>query len=190
MSVERSNELPPGTVKDALATYGRIQRTRVEALYNLHRAVFAESLVATLLPNAQLSPDPAHEFDITWHTTGFNIRIEVKCSGEYLPRYGIDHRSPAEWNFPIQKRVWDYNSRKHALNTDYRFDVLILARHVGEALEAGWTFYVLNAVQAGEFGGRATKRTVQKLKSVSPVYLATAVRDAHSRLLALDSSAP
>lgn len=105
--MKRFKEFPPGILDDALAAYGRIQRTRVEALYNLHRAVFAESLVATLLSGAELSPDPAHDFDIKWRTAGFDIRIEVKCSGEYLPRYGLDHRSPAEWTFPVQKRTWD-----------------------------------------------------------------------------------
>jgi uncharacterized protein involved in type VI secretion and phage assembly len=86
MSVKRSNEFPPGVLDEALATYGRTQRTRVEALYNLHRAVFAESLVATLLSGAELSPDPAHDFDIKWRTAGFEGLSDPRCNWSGLKR--------------------------------------------------------------------------------------------------------
>lgn len=189
MTADAPIELPSGVLDQALDTYGLIQRRRVKALYNLHRAVFAESLIGTLLPGADLSADPAHEFDLLWHHDGKKIKIEVKCSGEYLPRYGIEHRSPPSWEFPIQKRVWDSNFQTHVTNTAYQFDVLVLARHVGISLGAGWTFYVLNAIEAVEKGGRATARSLTAFPAASAGELARSVADAHQRLTSVQRSA-
>lgn len=189
MTADVSLLLPPGVLDDALNVYGQIQRRRVEALFNLHRAVFAESLVATLLSGAVLSADPAHEYDLTWQRNGDDIKTEVKCSGEYLPRYGIEYRSPLSWTFPIQKRLWDGSSRKHVPSASYHFDVLVLARHLGNALGAGWTFHVLNALEALEMGGSATGRSLTGFPAVTPSELATSVADAHRRLRSAGSTA-
>ena len=113
MTGQHANELSPDAVEDTLDARASVQRTGGEALCNPHRAVFAESFVATLPSGAELSPDPAHDYDARWRSDRSEIRIEVKCSGEYLPRYGITHRSPVSWEFRIQKRVWDCDSLTH-----------------------------------------------------------------------------
>jgi hypothetical protein len=174
--------LPRRIVREAFARYDAIQHERVRALRNLHRAVFAESLVASFLAGSELSPDPAHSFDISWPCGDKTVRVEVKCSGGYLPKYADRRETPPSWRFPIQKRVWDPTVGKLVSNTAYRFDVIVLARHAGSDLESGWSFHVLNVDEAVAVGGRATGQIAKRFPPVDGRDLEATVRDAFDRL--------
>src|SRR5690606_32527196 len=84
---------------DALQSYLATQERRVRAMYNRTRAVFAEFIVATALPGATVIEDPAAAWDIDWPVDGRTARLEVKCSGEHLPRFP-NRRCAASWEIP------------------------------------------------------------------------------------------
>lgn len=118
------------------------QEKRVRAMYNRHRAVFAEHLVASLI-GGKVSADPGAAWDIDWTSTPGRqpIRIQVKCSGEFLPRYP-DNPAAAAWDVtPPQK---GYNSIDPAvpLPPGHNCDVFVLARHTGRDITSGWRFVV------------------------------------------------
>jgi hypothetical protein len=109
-----------------------MQRTRIERLYNRTRAVFAESIVAALLPGAVLIEDPAAAWEVSCQPSlrSRPIRIQVKCSGERLPRRP-GRRAPAIWDFDPPTRGFDPETGL-ALPAGHHCDVLMLARHRGE----------------------------------------------------------
>lgn len=135
--------LPPGTYATALGVHLAMQRTRIERLYNRTRAVFAESIVVALLPGAVLIEDPAAAWDVSWQPPGRArpIRIQVKCSGERLPRFP-GRRTPATWDFEPPKRGFDPETGR-ALPAGHHCDVLVLARHRGEDISQGWSFFLV-----------------------------------------------
>lgn len=174
--------LPEGLIALAFDDYGRVQRLRVERLYNRPRAVFAEFIVAQLLPGAAVSEDPASAWDVTWPVADRRIRIEVKCSGEFLPRKGAKHRSRARWEFPVPKSGFDPDLERVIQTGTHNFDVLLLARHVGSSIDAGWMFFVLTAQQASALNGRATIEQLRGQAPVEPEALAAAVHELINRM--------
>ena len=57
--------LPASVFASAMADYLATQEARVRAMYNRHRAVFAEHPVATLLGGNVLG-DPGAAWDVNW----------------------------------------------------------------------------------------------------------------------------
>ena len=100
VEVDAVEPLPAGTYAAAVDIHLGMQRTRIERLYNRTRAVFAESIVAALLPGAVLIEDPAAAWDVSWQPARRSrpIRIQVRCSGERLPRFPR-RRTPATRSF-------------------------------------------------------------------------------------------
>jgi hypothetical protein len=87
--------------------------------------------------------NPSTAWDIEWRTArgAAPLRLQVKCSGEYLPRMGATYRSPAVWSFPPCKNGFDDDGRP--LGPGHHCDLVVLARHRGTDIGAGWTFFVL-----------------------------------------------
>jgi hypothetical protein len=123
-----------------------LQRQRIEAMYNRHRALFAESLVAELL-GAEEVVDPTNAWDLSWTTPdGRPVRIQVKCSGGFLPRYA--HReaeSPAKWSVKEPGSGWQDHAdpEQQRLGPGHHCDVFVLARHTGTGISRGWSFAVV-----------------------------------------------
>ena len=159
-----------------------MQRTRIERRYNRTRAVFAESIVAALLPGAVLIEDPAAAWDVSWQPARRSrpIRIQVKCSGERLPRFP-GRRTPATWDFEPPRSGWDPVA-KTRLSAGHHCDVLVLARHRGEDIAGGWSFFVMrpDGIQRTR---RVTPRHLDAAGATrcEPVTLATVVRRVASR---------
>lgn len=124
----------------ALDSYTRMQADRVRALYNRHRAVFAEFLVAEHLPGAVVEFDPSCPWDLRWVANGETVRIQVKCSGEFLPHFPDRPNSKVSWDIRPPKTVWDAERLESVPSTTHSCDVWVFCRHVGNDLEAGWTF--------------------------------------------------
>lgn len=132
MSMEGSRDavqhaLPSGVFEAALTEFGEMQRRRVLAMYNRHRAIFAESLVATLLPGATVVENPTAAWDIEWSVDGSPIRLQVKCSGQYLPMHETAD-TVANWKLKAPKYGWDPES-KAKLEAGHHCDAFVLARH-------------------------------------------------------------
>ena len=53
-----STRLPVGIFKEALRTNRKLQENRIRKMYNRHRALFAEAIVAALLPGAAVRENP------------------------------------------------------------------------------------------------------------------------------------
>lgn len=130
----------------ALRRYSEMQEVRVRALYNRHRAVFAEFLVEQLLPGAHVEEDPSSSWDLVWPVAGIDHRVQVKCSGSYLPRTRR-HGDKPEWKLAAPKKGWD-PVRRIELAAGHHCNLFVLARHVGTDIANGWSFAVLSAVQA------------------------------------------
>jgi len=110
-------------------------------MYNRTRAVFAEFIVAAALPGATVIEDPAAAWDIDWTCGDRAVRLEVKCSGEHLPKYP-DRRNPASWEIPTERKGWDPQN-KVQLPIGHHCHAIVLARHEGPDITAGWTFGVV-----------------------------------------------
>lgn len=133
--------LPSGVFDAALTDFGDMQRRRVLAMYNRHRAMFAESLVAALLPGAKVVENPTAAWDIDWNIDGSPIRLQVKCSGQYLPmRETAD--AIANWKLKAPKYGWDPES-KAKLDAGHHCEAFVLARHEGSDIREGWSFAVV-----------------------------------------------
>lgn len=125
----------------ALASYLKTQERRVRVMYNRTRAVFAEFIVAAALPGATVVEDPAAAWDIDWTCGDRAVRLEVKCSGEHLPKYP-DRRNPASWEIPTKRKGFDPQTREQ-LPIGHHCDAIVLTRHEGADVTAGWTFRVV-----------------------------------------------
>jgi len=140
--------LPTGVFDLAMHSHLVLQQRRVIRMYNRVRALFAESVVAALLPGASVVEDPAAAWDIDWPARGRArpLRIQVKCSGERLPRFAdpsVDHRAPARWE--VRTPMSGYDPVEGASVADGEAcDVLVLARHERWDIGAGWSFWVLH----------------------------------------------
>ena len=139
-----SKHLPRGIFKEALRTSHELQESRIRKMYNRHRALFAESIVAALLPGAAVTENPSAPWDVTWLRPRHRIpvRIQVKCSGEYLPRYP-DGAAKAQWGVKPPNSGFDADTWQK-LPAGHHCDVFVLARHEGRDIEGGWSFYVLS----------------------------------------------
>src|SRR5262245_54298212 len=104
-----SDKLPAGVFAGALDLRLRVEEARIRSCFNRARAVFAEALVAQLLPGAAIVENPSAAWDVSWTPgRGSKIRIQVKCSGGYLPRFPDRAKeTPASWAFPPPKAGFD-----------------------------------------------------------------------------------
>lgn len=125
----------------ALANYLETQEQRVRVMYNRTRAVFAEFIVAAALPGSTVVEDPAAAWDIDWTCGDRTVRLEVKCSGERLPKYP-DRRNPASWEIPSKRKGWDHQKMVQ-LPIGHHCDAIVLTRHEGADVATGWTFRVV-----------------------------------------------
>lgn len=124
----------------AMIGYLRTQRRRVELMYVRHRAVFAEHLVAQHLPGSAVVTDPAHAWDITWPINGSEVRIQVKCSGEYRPHYPDRPNKAIEWAIEPSKQMWDPDAGRNVRVDGHPCDVFVVCRHTGNRPDKGWAY--------------------------------------------------
>lgn len=174
-----TNPLPARVFKTAEKSYKETSFERVRTLYNRHRAVFAEFVVAALLP-ASVEQDPSAAWDVTWQLDGQPVHIQVKCSGERLPHHP-GSMSPPVWTIEKPAKAWNPATGKNEDIDEHQCDVFVLARHEGEDIEAGWTFRA--ALPDELVPGRRTGAWLDKhgLVAVQPNDLAVAVQSALAR---------
>jgi hypothetical protein len=143
MSADPSpSDLPAGLFAAAMASHLRLHEQRIRTMFNRHRALFAEALVAEALPGAEVVLDPTAAWDITWfdQDTQQRIRIQVKCSGGYLPRRP-QQPAPVNWQgLRAARSGYDPDRAEVVRGEGHLCEVFILARHEGNQIEQGWTF--------------------------------------------------
>jgi hypothetical protein len=154
-SVTNADTLPDGVLDDAFAIYQEVQKRRVEACYVRNRAVFAEFLVARLL-GAEVVEDPVAAWDVVWTTRGARVCVQVKCSGEYIPRYP---NSPASARWELKVPKYGFHIELGKLPPGHHCDLFVLARHEGRDIGAGWSFAVL------------ARKEVDGIRAVTPAVL-------------------
>ena len=175
--------LPSGVYQRALDAHLDMERQRVEECYARTRAVFAESVVAALLPGSRVVKNPSAAWDISWKPRGAPepIRIQVKCSGSWVPRYK-DRLTDisANWEFRAPTRGWDDDFAE--LGPGHHCDVFVFARHAGRGdITAGWSFYVVPLTEVENSAiSKASLAQLLNLGAIecTPRQLARAVRDA------------
>lgn len=138
---ERPSDSTSELFDSAIANYRKTQERRVRVMYNRTRAVFAEFIVAAALPGATVVEDPAAAWDIDWTCGDRAVRLEVKCSGQHLPRYP-GRLNRASWEIPARRRGYDSQKRVQ-LPIGHHCDAIVLARHEGPDIASGWTFRVV-----------------------------------------------
>jgi hypothetical protein len=130
-----------------------VERRRIKRCYNRNRALFAEALVAELLPGADLVVNPVAAWDITWKSRGLpSTKIQVKCSGGWIPRFP-DREGRARWEFP--EPTYGFGPEFERYGPGYQCQIFVFARHTGKDIEAGWSFYVLRRTDLVKSGRRA-----------------------------------
>jgi hypothetical protein len=150
---------------EAMQRHLAMTRARVEGLYNLHRAVFAEQLVAVLL-GAEVVEDPANAWDLEWRAgEGEIVRVQVKASGERLPKHPTAPPTKARWVVGDSRTGWDHHrvpepGPAQKRDTGYFADLYVLCRHTGWSIDAGWSFRVALAasLEPGVYGERDLDR--------------------------------
>lgn len=143
--------LPAGVFEHAVERRLDVERRRIHRCYNRNRALFAEALVEVLLPEAQVEENPVAAWDITWEPRGLpSTRIQVKCSGGWIPRFPKRREIPATWEFPAAKHP--LSPAFERLDSGYHCDMFVFARHTGNDITAGWSFYVLPTTVVVEHG--------------------------------------
>lgn len=188
--------LPGNVYAAAMDRQLALHRRRIEKMYNRHRALFAESIVAELL-GAKEEPDPTAAWDVHWQRPGTrDVRIQVKCSGGFLPRFpNREAETPASWN--VQAPTFGYQPHEdvdqRGLGPGHHCDVFVLARHTGSDITEGWLFAALPTHvvdDARTRGGRPRRNvTVRHLDSwdvelMPPDRLVEAVAEAAERKFA------
>ena len=163
MTSNTTERITESDLNDALELYAATQVKRARALYNLPRAMFAESLVADALGGASLDINPANPWDMLWPHPDlkYMTKIQVKCSGAILPlkiASGPGYRSRPVWNFPAPKS--GSHRRLRDTGPGRQCHLIILARHEGEDLGAGWHFWLFSAhgLPKSFTGNRVTER--------------------------------
>ena len=74
-----SQPLPSGVFEHAVDRRLEVERQRIHGCYNRTRAVFAEALVAELLPGADVVVNPTGAWDVTWKPRGLpSTKIQVQ----------------------------------------------------------------------------------------------------------------
>jgi hypothetical protein len=152
--------------EEAMHRHLATTRARVKGLYNLHRAVFAEQLVAVLL-GAEVVEDPANAWDLEWRAGRRAIqRVQVKASGERLPRRPEALPTPGRWVIDNPKTGWDHHRvpkpgpAEKRPDTGRFPDLYVLCRHAGWSIASGWSFRVATTAQLvpGAYGERDLDR--------------------------------
>jgi hypothetical protein len=154
--VTDSQPLPSGAFEHAVDRRLEVERQRIHRCYNRTRALFAEALVAELLqPGADVVENPAAAWDVTWEPRGLrSTRIQVKCSGGWLPsRPKRVHESPARWDLRAPTR--GSGPAFEVFGPGHQCDVFVFARHTGNDITAGWSFYVLPRTDVTKSSRRA-----------------------------------
>jgi hypothetical protein len=145
-----------GVFDAALQNFGELQKQRVLRMYNRHRAMFAECLVAALLPGAEVVENPTAAWDIEWSVDGSPVRVQVKCSGQFLPMHGLSNKQP-NWKLKEPKYGWAPESNEK-LAGGHHCDAFVLVRHVGDDIREGWTFAVLLPNEVAAWTSVTSKR--------------------------------
>jgi hypothetical protein len=101
-------------------------------------------------------------------------------SGERLPKFP-GRRTLATWDFEPPKSGWDPDA-KTRLSAGHHCDVLVLARHRGEDIAGGWSFFVMRPDDT-QRTRRVTPRHLDAAGATrcEPATLATVVRRVASR---------
>ena len=174
-----SQPLPSGVFEHAVDRRLEVERQRIHGCYNRTRAVFAEALVAELLPGADVVVNPTGAWDVTWKPRGLpSTKIQVKCSGGWLPsRPNRVHESPARWDFRAPTR--GSGPAFEVFGPGHQCDVFVFARHMGNDITAGWSFYVLpttDVVKSGRRAATADQLLDMGAKYCEPRRLAATIR--------------
>ena len=116
-------------------------RERLHQLESRTRGLYAETLVQTLLPGAQLTDQAGGAHDLTWEHGGEKINIAVRTSGTHNSDRRDGPPGDRKWTFnPVES--WsdgDGEGRRRCWSK-----VAVLADHDGLDIGRGWTFYVLS----------------------------------------------
>jgi hypothetical protein len=171
-------ELPEGVFERALAESLRLHEERIRQMFNRNRALFAEFIVAALLPGAEIAANPGSPWDVTWKPPRAKraLRLQVKCSGAYLPRMGPEYAAKATWEVKT-RGGWDQD-RGEKLASGHHCDLYVLARHEGVDVERGWSLWVVPPEALSAFKGKITPKKLDAIGAPrsSPSDLAAAVR--------------
>jgi hypothetical protein len=173
---DAAEPLPAGTYAAALDIHLGMQRTRTERLYNRTRAIFAESIVAALLPGAVLVEDPAAAWDVSWQPSLRSRPIRIRSSVPVSVCLGDRAVALPQSGTSIRRRGALTPRRGSRFRPGY-CDLLVLARHRGQDVAGGWSFFVMrpDGIQ------RSRRVTPQHLAATGaaqcgPVTLAEVVR--------------
>ncbi|MBA2765334.1 MAG: hypothetical protein H0U42_11715 [Thermoleophilaceae bacterium] len=160
---EEAMQLPDGVFSSALAGSLRLHEERIRQMYNRNRALFAEFIVAGLLPGAEIAANPGSPWDVTWKPSGQRraLRLQVKCSGAYLPRMGPEYAAKASWEV-TSKGGWDPDLGEK-LERGHHCDLYVLVRHEGLDIEHGWSFWVVPAAALVESKGKVTPKKLEAI---------------------------
>ncbi len=151
----------------ALERFGELQKRRVLKMYNRHRAMFAECYVAQLLPGAEVVENPTAAWDIVWPNDDAPVRVQVKCSGQFLPMHGMSDKEP-NWKLKEPKYGWEPDTNEKLLG-GHHCDAFVLARHSGEDIRHGWEFAVLRPAEVSGW----TTVTMTRLKRLGRPLVST-----------------
>lgn len=172
-------DLAKQTFDTAMSSYCAMQERRVRALHNRGRAIFAEFLIAELI-GGSVPDDPGWAWDVTWSHAGRDVRIQVKCSGDHTMRGGM-RQSPVNWELRVPNTAWDGDTKASRRISEHQCDVFVLARHTGDEIEHGWSFYVLPAAHAPTGSMTPRKLAALGVREVNPGALGRAIIEAVDR---------
>jgi hypothetical protein len=179
LNVATTQQLPLDVFDRAINHRLDIERQRIEGCYVRQRAVFAEALVAALLPGAEMVENPTAAWDVEWNPHGRPLtRIQVKCSGGWIPRYPNRVReSPPRWDF--KEPSYGLSPEYERLVPGHHCETFVFARHTGRDIKAGWSFYVLPTIEvekSGRIAATAEQLRAMGAKHCEPNRLAATIR--------------
>ena len=172
--------LPSGVFERAVERRLDVERKRIDRCYNRTRALFAEALVAELLPGANEEVNPTCAWDVTWKPPDLpTTKIQVKCSGGWIPRFKDrgGQESPPKWEFRAPR--YGFGPDFERLDPGHQCDMFVFARHTGRDIAAGWSFYVLPTtvvVEDGKSTATANQLLAMGAKHCEPRRLAETIR--------------
>lgn len=127
-------------------------RKRLHARDPWTRGLYAEALVASVLPGAQLAGHSASPHDIEWNINGISMTIAVRTTGTYSMDYHETRNAKpfaGSWKFERPVRAWDPKSKDFLQDSDGEIlkkcwaDVAVLCRHTSIDVSDGWEFFVI-----------------------------------------------
>ena len=173
-----SQHLPSGVFEHAVDRRLEVERQRIHGCFVRARAVFAEALVEALLPGAVMVVNPTAAWDVTWEPRGLpSTRIQVKCSGGWVPRFP-NRESPARWEFRAPS--YGLSPAFERFGPGHQCEMFVFARHTGDDITAGWSFYVLptpDVVKSGKSAATADQLAEMGAKYCEPRRLAATIRE-------------